>query len=87
MALSLNRPVLLQPSATTDELQREFGSEWVRIADPDGLAESMTVALSDRRWTHASMPMEGRDLTTFSDAHLAAYGRARELSKLRRRKR
>lgn len=94
LALSLDRPVLVPECAAAEELQREFGSEWVLTypgeLDGDALRAAVQryregsprrtpLALDDRDWPHLGVQ--------YLDAYRAAMDRRSARARIRRKSR
>jgi beta-1,4-mannosyltransferase len=88
LALSMNRPVVVRRSASTELLAEEFGAEWVHLFDGDLSGSTISSALSKLRAAprEERVDMTTRDWTLLSQQLAQAYERAVLLAEGARRR-
>lgn len=84
LALSLDRPILIPRTDTTEWLQQEVGDDWVITYDPPLTAELLTEALATTGGRTSDRPhFVARDWTTAAAAHRTVYEEARSAQRRR----
>lgn len=78
LALSMNRPIIVRRSVTTEMLAAEFGESWVYLFDGDLTAEVLSHALATLRQATREnrVDMSSRDWNFLSEQLADAYERA-----------
>lgn len=81
LSLSLNRPILMRRSESSELLQTEFGAEWVILFDGDLTAEVIEGAIVDVRANPRSprADMSSREWPLLAEKTVEAYDLARRL--------
>ncbi len=72
LALSLGRPVLMERNAASQELQADYGPEWVHLYDPPFAAASFKHALGALPKSPVPVPVRRR-WPTAGEAHTSFY--------------
>jgi len=87
LALSMNRPIIVRRSASTELLEQEFGTSWVHLFDSDLTGATLEHALTTLRAAQRPerVDMSSRDWTKLASQLAEAYDRAFESVRWRRR--
>ena len=78
LALSLNTPVLVPDNPITQDLQEEFGGDFVKLFSGELTSESLDAAVSElaEGSTSTRIDMTTRDWSTIAHQHAIVYRRA-----------
>lgn len=89
LALSMNRPIIVRRSASTELLQKEFGADWVHLFDGDLSGATLTYAVDTLRATSRSLrvDMRNREWSLLATQLADAYDRAVRLAKRSKQRR
>lgn len=82
LALSMNRPIIVRRSQSTELLRDEFGAEWVHLFEGDLTAATIAEAISTLRGTSRSarVEMASRDWSLLAERLATTYERAVRLA-------
>lgn len=83
LALSMNRPIIVRRSASTELLEQEFGTEWVYLFDGELSGSTLTAAVDTLRaiTRNSRVNMANREWSLLATQLADAYDRAARIAK------